>query len=131
MTAEQQLLRGPVVVSPLVWCLAYRYPVHQIGPDNVPDGQPANSTELIVYRRRDDTVGFMVVNAMTLRLVALLPESASGGAALEALADELRIAGGAADAPDDASNNVYDHGVATLERLREAEIVLGTRILTG
>jgi len=110
------LLDNPVVVSPLIWCLSYRWPVHEIGPDNKPAIPPADPTELIVYRRRDDQVKFMVVNPVTLRLVELLQGGMTGRAALEALAAELAGVD---------SKIVYERGVATLERLRDSQVILG------
>lgn len=110
------LLDGTVVVSPLAWRLAYRYPVHQIGPGYQPDVPPAKPTELVVYRRRDDRVRFMVVNAFTLRLLVLLEACESGRAALESLATEAGI----------DPQTVFKEGIETLERLRQAEILLGS-----
>ncbi|MEM8767395.1 MAG: putative DNA-binding domain-containing protein [Pseudomonadota bacterium] len=114
--AEGDLLEGQVVVSPLIWCLAYRWPVHKIGPDHLPEEAPAASTELIVYRRADDSVAFMEVNPVTLRLVELLRDQ-SGREALDALALEL---------PQLDSKVVYEQGLATLRSLRDAQILLGT-----
>ena len=110
------LLAGPVVVSPLIWCLAYRWPVHEIGPGHVPTEPPEHGTELIVYRKADDSVAFMVVNPVTLKLVELLREH-SGREALTLLAEEL---------PQLDSKVVYEQGLATLESLRDAQILLGT-----
>ncbi len=114
--AAGDLLEGRVVVSPLIWCLAYRWPVHKIGPDHLPTAPPEASTELIVYRRADDSVAFMEVNPVTLRLVELLREH-TGREALAALAQEL---------PQLDSKVVYEQGLATLESLRDAQILLGT-----
>ena len=113
---EADLLAGPLLLSPLIWCLAYRWPVHQIGPGRLPAEPPAEPTYLIVYRRRDDTVAFMVVNAVTTRLVNLLEAGEETRAALATIAGEL---------PQLDSKVVYEQGIATLNRLRDAEIVLG------
>ncbi len=110
------LLDGPLLLSPLIWCLAYRWPVHQIGPDSIPTSPPEEPTHLIVYRRRDDRVAFMEVNAVTTRLVQLLESGETAETALALIADEL---------PGSNSKVVYEQGIATLSRLREAEIVLG------
>lgn len=98
---QGDLLDHPVAVSPLARRLAYRWPVHQIGPQHVPLEAPAAPTELIVYRRRDDRVAFMVVNPLTRRLVELL------------------------ELPQLSSKVVYDQGLATIERLRDADVLLG------
>ncbi len=112
------LLENSVVVSPLIWCLGYRWPVHQIGPDHVPTEPPPEGTHLIVYRRRNDQVSFMVVNPATLKLVERLKSGLTGREALEDLHRE---------APELDSKVVYEQGLATLERLRDAEILLGAR----
>ncbi len=113
---EADLLEGPLLLSPLIWCLAYRWPVHRIGPGRIPETLPDEPSHLIVHRRRDDTVGFMEVNAVTLKLVELLESGLETRAALARLADEL---------PQVRSKVVYEQGLATLGRLRDAEIVLG------
>jgi len=115
---EGDLLIGEPVVSPLVWKLAYHYPVHHIGPDFQPDAPGATPTQLVVYRRRDDRVKFMVVTPLTM---ALLDELEAGGTGREAL-DRL-----AARAPGLDADTMQQEGLATLERLRNAEVLLGTR----
>ena len=83
------LLSQPIVVSPLIWPLAYRYPVHEIGPQYQPVHPPEQPTHLVVYRRNDDKVKFLLTNAVTLRLIELL-----GGVPLGVQCDESsRITG--------------------------------------
>jgi len=115
---EGDLLIGEPVVSPLVWKLAYHYPVHHIGPDFQPDAPGATPTQLVVYRRRDDRVKFMAVTPLTM---ALLDELEAGGTGREAF-DRL-----AARAPGLDADTMQQEGLATLERLRNAEVLLGTR----
>jgi hypothetical protein len=119
---EGDLLENPVLVSPLVWCLAYRWPVHQIGPDHMPAAPLPDGTELVVYRRRNDQVSFMAVNAVTLRLIELLRTGVTGGDALASVAAELS---------DLDSKVVYEQGLATMRRLRDAEILLGAQPSSG
>ena len=52
-------------LSPVAWPLAYRYPVHGIGPVNQPDVAPAIATFLVVYRDREDVVRFTEINQAT------------------------------------------------------------------
>lgn len=68
---DGDLLTGVPVVSPLAWPLAYAYPVHTLSVDHQPTEAPAVPTFLVVYRRRDDQVKFMVVSAATARLLDL------------------------------------------------------------
>ncbi len=108
-------LLGPVLISPLIWPLAYRYPVQDIGPGHLPESPPSVPTYLVVYRRSDDKVRFMASNAMTQRLLALLVEGATGEAALTQVGVELNI----------PSQVIREQGEAALLRLRELEILLG------
>ena len=118
---QGDLLTGVVVVSPLIWKLAYRFPVHRIGPDHQPETPPEEPTQLVVYRRRDDRVRFMEVNALTLALLDALGD-VSGAAALEQVAARI---------PEHDPEQLRAAGLETLERLRKAEILLGTRHESG
>jgi uncharacterized protein len=109
------LLAGVPVVSPLLWKLAYRYPVHRIGPADQPD-EPGPPSLLLVYRRRDDAVRFMEINSLTWALLDALDGTISGRAALERIA---------ADAPAIDAAVVQEQGLATMERLRKADVLLG------
>lgn len=64
------LLASRPRVSPLVVCLNYQYPVHNISPDYQPAAP--EPTQLVVYRNRIDKVCFMAANTVTLRLLYLL-----------------------------------------------------------
>ena len=118
INGDGDLLNEPVVVSPLIWPLSYRFPVHQIGPGFQPRNPPGAPSELVVYRRRDDRVKFLEVNSLTLALLEILDGSQAGSAALAQLAEQL---------PALRSQVVHDQGLATMERLRDAEVILGTR----
>ena len=120
------LLTGKPVVSPVALSLAYQFPVHQIGMKFQPQTAPEQPTYLIVYRNRHDRVRFMESNAVTARLLELLtPEqntaARTGRDALEQIAKELNSV-----QPD----QIVVNGSATLERLRKADIIVGTHIET-
>jgi hypothetical protein len=86
---EVPLLSKPRV-SPLAICLNYQYPVHKIAPRYQPLlPEPA---QLVVYRNREDKVGFMAANAMTLRLLHLLQTNTQSnlGDQLHLIASELQ-----------------------------------------
>jgi len=85
------LLTQHPIVSPLVWSLSYQFPVHQLGPDYQPAQPPEQPTFILVYRDRDDSVQFMVSNALTVRLLNLLESDdfLTGERALLQLADEM------------------------------------------
>lgn len=114
------LLDGVPVLSPLAWPLAYRFPVHRLGPDHQPSAAPAEPSFYIVRRDRRDEVGVIQVNAVTLRLVERLQQDPerTGRAHLAALADEL---------PQLAREAVLSGGLAALREMLAADVVLGTR----
>lgn len=114
------LLDGVPVLSPLAWSLSYRYPVHRIGPEFLPQEPPAQPTHLIVYRNRQDDVKFMEANAVTARLLELLQGRGrvSGRAQLRRLARELK---------HPQPEAVVAQGAAILAGLRERDIILGTK----
>jgi hypothetical protein len=107
-------------ISPLVWSLQYRFPVHTISPDNQPTEPAEHPTFLVVYRNDDGRIGFLEINAVTARLIELLVESdvASGRAALEMIAEEL-------DHP--RPETVVNGGLEIMEDLRARQIILGTQ----
>ena len=124
---EGDLLAGTPVVSPLAWPLAYRYPVHRIGPDYRPQAPPQTPTWLMVYRDAGDAVHFLVLNAVSARLFDLLangpddpgqPIELTGLSALERVAAELQH-------PDPAQ--VIQAGRDQLEDWRDRGILLGSR----
>jgi len=116
---EGDLLNGDVVRSPLLKILSYRYPVHRIGPKYQPSEPPADATHLVVYRKRNDKVRFLESNQVTHRLLQALEKPLSGNEALELLANELSGVD---------RQTVREQGAAILEKLRDAEIILGTRL---
>lgn len=89
--ASPDLMDQPLTISPLLWCLSYRYPVHRIGPDYQPKSPPDSPSFLLVYRDRTDSVEFMLSNAVTVRLIKLLQNNTSSGReVLKRLAIELQ-----------------------------------------
>ncbi len=117
---DGDLLAGKPVLSPLAWPLAYRYPVHRLSPDYQPAAAPAEPSFYVVYRGTDDSVSFMQINAVTMRLVERLRQhpGLSGRQQLEALADEL---------PQIEREQVLTGGQEALLNLRSHEVLLGTR----
>ena len=116
---EGDLLAGLPLVSPLAWSLAYQFPVHRIGPEFQPEQPDPQPTFLVVYRNREDRVGFMEANAVTARLLELLQEGevSSGRQALAQIAEELHH-------PN--PGQLIDFGLQLLQQLRSLDVVLGT-----
>lgn len=117
---EGDLLQGVPVLSPLAWLLVYSYPVHRLGPDYRPEAPGEQPTQIVVYRNLSDKVGFMLVNPVTARLVALMGEmpQATGGELLDRIAVELN---------HPRPEVVRAGGLQTLKDLVAADILLGTR----
>lgn len=109
---EDGLLR----LSPLAWLLLYRFPVHRISPDFLPQEAPEQPTSLIAYRDHNDEVKFMDINPFTYRLLAIIHEQgeAHALACLEQVAEESRH-------PDPAL--IISGGLLTLQELAEKGIV--------
>ena len=121
----QQLLDGAPVVSPLAWPLAYRWPVHRLGPDHAPGLPPDAPTLLLLRREREPnpsagSVRFSELSPLTFRLLQRLAESPalSGRAQLLALAQEA----GASDVPA-----LVADGAKLLEQLHASGVLLGIR----
>jgi len=119
---QGNLLHEVPVKSVLAWVYAYQFPVHRIKTDFVPQEPLEQPVFLAVYRRSDDSVGFMELNPITARLLESIEDNdalQTGEALLRALAEEINYAD--ADA-------LVEHGAAALEEMRELEILTGTRV---
>lgn len=120
--ANGDLLTQRPVFSPLAWPLAYRFPVHTMGPGKLPGEAPAQPTYLVVYRNRNDEVNFLETNPVTARLIALLQEneSYSGFDAIEHIINEM-------DHPN--PDIVRQGGLHALQELQQYGIILGTQCI--
>ena len=121
VTPNGDLLASIPVKSRLAWLFSYRFPVHRIAPDFLPAAPSADPLHLAIYRRADDSIGFVELNAISARLVQETEHNdagRSGEEILRALARET----GYADV-----DAFIRHGAATLCQLRERDILIGTR----
>jgi|TARA_B110000211_G_scaffold234520_1_gene304566 hypothetical protein len=112
---DGDILSNVPVMSPVVEGFLYQHPVHQISAENSsPDPKPS---ALIVYRARDDEVGFAETNPFTLQLLALLKEGGrTGEETLSLLMSQNGLAGQQA---------AYDGGVQTLQLWQRLGIIWG------
>lgn len=115
------LLDGIPVLSPLAWPLAYRWPVHRIGPDYRPAAPPSEPTLLLLRREADGTVRFSELSPLAFRLIQRLGDSPSvdGRAQLIALAQE-------AGAPE--PDAFLEEGERLLRQLHASGVLLGTQV---
>lgn len=106
-----------ITISPLAWCLSYKYPVHLIGPNYIPQQPTEQPTQLLVYRNSDDAVGFMEINAVSAHLLQTIqgnPEMSLLDC-LELLAERLSVT---------YNENFVDHAIALLRQLHRLDIIL-------
>ena len=118
---DGDLLQAVPVKSTLAWAFAYHYPVHRISPDFLPTQSDAVPTYLALYRDRDDSVGFLELNAMTAALLEDIENNAAqltGEAILRQLAKRINY-------PD--ADALVEHGAAALREMRQLDILTGTR----
>lgn len=118
---DGDLLAGVPVKSELAWVYAYRYPVHRISTDYLPQEPAEQPVYLALYRGGDDKVGFLELNPVTAGLLNAIEQNdagTSGERLLRDLADQIGYA-------DTAT--FVDHGRAALREMRTLEILIGTR----
>lgn len=119
VSADGDLLDGKPVVSPLAWPLSYEYPVHRLGPDYRPTAPPQVPTFLVVYRNREDSVEFLEVNGIVMRVLHLLTDrSLTGRQVLAIIATELSH-------PD--SGVIVANGHESLRQLLHLGVLCGVR----
>lgn len=117
--ANGDLLNQRPLIAPTAWVLSYQYPVHQIGPDFIPQEPGEQPSNLVVYRDRQDEVHFLEINPVTMRLLQILQENnqKTGLQAIQQIAEELQH-------PE--PNSVITAGIELLNDLRQRNVVIGT-----
>jgi len=120
---EGDFLTGIPAFSPLAWHMSYHYPVHRIGPDFLPNEPGEATTNIVVYRNREDDVGFMEINRVTKRLLELVNanDTENGEQLLNRIAAEMSH-----PQPDVVVNG----GIEILKGLLQKDIILGTKTNT-
>jgi hypothetical protein len=109
-------LSAKVWLSDLALPLAYRFPVHRIGPLFQPTQASQQPTYLLVYRGRDDDVRFMEINAVMFRMLEILKSEGAivAGECLQRIADELE---------HPCPTEVLDFGADALRQLGDRGVV--------
>jgi hypothetical protein len=118
---DGDLLRGIPVRSALAWTFAYQFPVHRISLEFKPTAPGETPTFLAICRKANDDMDFMELNPVTARLLELIEanEQDSGRDLLLKLAQEINY-------PD--AGALVEHGAEAMQQMRQAEIILGTKI---
>lgn len=118
---DGDLFAGIPVKSGLAWTFCYRYPVHRISPEFLPSEPAPAPLHLAIYRRTDDSIGFLELNAVSAGLLAAIEDNdagKSGETLLRSLATAIAY-------PDIEA--FVNHGKVSLQQLREREILIGSR----
>lgn len=113
---DEDLVDTGLALSPLAWPLAYRWPVHRIGPNHRPDTPPDTPTLLLVRREPDGNVRFSELSPLAFRLLQLL--EAGPGATGRTLLLALAVEAGS----DDAATFVA-HGVPLLRQMQTSGVL--------
>lgn len=111
---DGDLLDGQLVMNPVMHLQAYQYPVHRISPDFLP--QEPEATYLILLRDEQGKIQFVVLNAVTARLVELLQETPNARAALSQLAGEMQ---------HPAPEQLLEYGLQLLQQFKNQQVLLG------
>jgi len=74
--AEVFLHQCPVI-NPISTTLAFTWPVHQIGPDFLPEEAPEQPTYIVVYRNSKLVTGFMELNPLAAMLIEKINANAN------------------------------------------------------
>ena len=120
VSPDGDLLNGIPILSPLVWPLSYRFPVHRIHADFQPVTAPDTASHLLVWRRHDFKVKFMQLNETSMLLVQKMKEETdlSGLGLLEAVSGIIK---------HPKPEVVLEAGSDLLNELKEKQVILGTR----
>ncbi|MCA0892969.1 HvfC family RiPP maturation protein [Microbulbifer agarilyticus] len=124
VSVEEMLDMAPIM-SPLAWSLSYYYPVHQIGPAFQPAEPGAEPTCLVVYRNREDDVGFMEANPATLHLLQLVEQAQAGASAPQSTRQLLLQL--AQDMQHPEPEQLLGFGMELVQKLHQLDIIAGFR----
>jgi hypothetical protein len=105
-----------VSLSPVAWPVAYRFPVHHLGPNYKPSAPDGALTFLVVYRNQEDQVRFMELNQVSYGLLQSLGDSPG----LTVRKQLLRIA---QELQHPAPDKVLEFGVDLIRNLYRKGIV--------
>ena len=118
---DGDLLAEVPVKSVLAWPFAYHYPVQRISPEFLPTEPAEQPVYLAIFRRSDDKVRFLELNAVTAALLDAVEtnrDNHTGEQLLRALAEKIHY-------PD--VDALLGHGLDALKEMRQLEILTGTR----
>jgi hypothetical protein len=110
------------VLAPALALLSYPFAVHRINKRRQPEHPDDQLTHIVVFRRADDVVKFIVLNPVSARLLALLSAgNLSGEQVLRQIAAEMQ---------HPKPQVVIDGGLEIMEGLRAEGVIIGVQELT-
>ena len=112
------------VLSSLLRLHACRYPVHQISDEFLPDAESAETCHLLAWRKADDSIGFMQINALSAQIICLMQNNRqhSGQQLLSLLASQQN---------EYAAEVIVNGGIQLLNSLYNNNIILGSITTPG
>ncbi len=116
------LLDGEIVVNPIHTLETYRFPVHAITVDYKPAVPPAKETHLVAFRDRAHHYGVLDLNAISRQLFVAVRDS--GEKTARAILTQI-----AGDLGQEDPTAVIEGGLEILTRMRQRELLLGTRVV--
>ena len=121
VNTDGDMIEGIPVLSPLAQLHSYNFPVHKIKPDFQPEHPSEQPIFLMIYRDRNDKVGFMELNPIAAMLVGLVVENEtkSGQELLDEIVNTIN---------HPYPETVYKGGLQALEQLLANDILLGTKL---
>jgi uncharacterized protein len=120
---QGDLLNGHPVLAPALALLSYPYAVHLISKRFQPEHADEEATHIVVYRRADDQVKFIVLNTVTARLLAIISAgNIKGKQALQQIAAEMQ---------HPQPEVVIKGGKEILENLQAEQVIIGVRKVAG
>jgi len=121
--APGDLLAKRPVLAPALALLSYPYAVHRINKRRQPEQPDDEPTHIVVFRRTDDMVKFIVLNQVSARLLALLSAGdLSGEQALRQIAAEMQ---------HPKPQVVLDGGLEIMQGLRAEGVIIGVQDVTN
>lgn len=115
---QGDLMQGQPALNPVLSLQSYNYPVHRISPRFKPTAAQKEETHFAILRNIDDEVKFILINPLSMRLLALLQATAlSGKEVLMQIAAELKH-------PN--PHFILQAGKEMLQSLSESQVILGT-----
>ena len=118
---DGDLLAGVPALNPIIIAQTFSYPVYLISIDYVPIQRADEPCYLLMYRRKDDTVNYLELNAVSARLVDCMQANtdATGLQLLQKIAAELG---------HQNPQIVIDAGFEIMRQMHDRDILLGTQL---